>query len=614
MKKYLITALTTIAVIPAVGNTISETNIFVKNHNSEKLAQNNLNSNVKDGIDWHDVNQKIVSALDSPKVLLSMLNSSGMNLKDNDLPTLTSEQKEYAKQQTKGYIDKFKQQNFTQANQVTNYLQNNNSDFKNYYSDPIKGATNLNDKLLFHYFNNKIDLKLSGSNTYQDAISALTNNIKQQYSSVGEVKITLDDSKLATQTLFDDSNTNSILTFVDNHIAIPVTVQIGNNKPQEQKIQLKNVTLNQNNKLENNWLTTAVNSYFDESNPQNINLNLEDTRQTAFDKVLAKIKARFPNYGNTIKVNLQNPGAASQNFYNDSIVNNVANENAWMGVNISSNGTNKSSRFYVNFDLSYLNMNNLINQLYLTGSSNKNLQDLALTTDSTYQDAMNKFNERLRRLDSSNIFSAYLINSKQASTKLQDQYKPNQTNQTYQVKIGFQVKIDDKNVIKLGETSLGLTNVALGKEAKEVKQAYDDLQELLRKITLGQNIVDTTAVVLGVAAAALWASAWFFGISTGWAIACTVAASALGTASAAMSIAMVAYKQKIGSLFEGALLVWKINRLGLWLGLLIYAIYSGVTTVLTATTWASFGLVLTGISAILVIVAWISYYNENHKG
>jgi len=613
MKKLLSILATVILTSTATLSVITTNpiaNTFKKNINktNNKTINNFQKTDDNKDIDWNNIEKLINNTIDNPNH--SCISDSGLTL-----PVLTDSQKQIAKTKSFEYLNAIKPKNFQNSQQVNDYLSTNLANFKTYYDNPVKEIKNFQEKIIMQYFaNKKLDLNLDGSNTYQDVIKEVTSKITDECSNNQQVKITLQVEKQETKTLFDDSSIDSILSFVNNRIAIAVNVQFNQDKIKTYNIQLTNIHLNQ--PQDQKWLIEAITSYFSQDNPEKLDLKLSDTHQTAFDKILLKIKSRFNNYDQQIKLALANTDAANENFYNDDIINNVVNENASIDININAPNFSKNLSLYLVFNFDFLQINELIAQVFLTNKSPANCaQNLGLSTDNTYQDVINKLNARLTRLMPDIKISTYLTDEQTATTQLTTQYRPDQETKYYQVKVGFQIQdLQTKAMISLGTTTLYLNNVQIGKGAQAIQKAYQDLMNLVNEITLAQNIVDATAIAIGILSAGFWAAAIpTSGATINWAIGCDVVAGILGSASAAISVALTIYTHKYHNLWQGAIFILDITRLGLWLGLIIYTIVVGANTALVDTSWATLGVGLTAALALYNIFEWISYYNETHN-
>lgn len=620
MRKYLIVSLSMLTITPVVANTVQQSNYFIKDSNNKNLIQD-LNqssdfSTFSDSskLDWASIQKTINDSIDNPKKLMSMLKVLNPGFSGNE--ELTQEQKDYSKNKVDAYIKNFQAKNFN-SNQVTDYLLEENPDFNYYYNNIAEGAQTLEQKIFFKFFTNKLDLNLYGDATYGDVINIVQADIMTTFS-VTNYKVTLSDESLFSMPLFQSDNQDSIIDFINDNLAIHVNVQVPSGKTYNQSIQLKNLKLDTSGEgshdeiiRNSEMLFRAVRAYFSNLNPQDLGITLNDNYLTVYKNIQKKIEQRFP--GIWWQVNLKLLANPEQHFYDQQILNDIANERHVIPFAIMTYQDMNEVSLNLPFRLSKQDVLNLMPSFFYQQENSP--QDLALNTDNTFQDVLNKFNERLARLFPEVSVVSYLADPNTAATKLQKQFRPDQPNQKYKIKLGLKVKFEEGRKIyeqDFGVTDLYLENVDLGAEAKEAKQAYADLQELMEQIKTAKLICENLAVALAIAAAAFWAASWFFGITTAWAIACSVACDVVGTAVAGMAVAIVDYNQKISSVLEAGSLVLSINRLGVGIALIIFDIVVGVNVVLSATTWASMGLTLIGVATLGAVAGWISYYLEDH--
>lgn len=596
--KNLLILLTSLVVIPTSTNLISNIK-QIKTENNNLTLINKL-SNLKDNptSQWDSVRDDFNNKVNDPN----------HQLYKGDL---TQPQKDFLINQSSKQDQTFTANNIMNGEGLNNYLSNSNADFKTYFDNRSKSSSSDLDQILFEYCGqNKVDLGLDGANTYQDAINILQQKISAQFTQ-SNIKITLLDSNLGNKTLFDDSSAVTIANFVNNNLFINVNLQNNQDKVIHEKIQLTNIQLSQNSATETQWLSDAIASYFDVSNPQDLNLRLQDTRKTAFDKILNKIKLRFANYEQQVKITLTNPNAASQNFFNPDIINDVFNQAAWIGVNIASTAINKNYQLYLNFKLNDLEMNEIVNFLFLTESV-INSQNLGLTTDDTYQGVVDKLNKRLFNLDTTKNYQAVLVDASQANTTLETQYRPDQENLIYHVNINFQMK-DNNQFINIGSSNLSLTNVTLGKNAQAVKDKYQQFQKLMDELNNISTILNDFSIAAAFAAAAMWASAWYFGISIASAVALTAASSILGIASSTLTVMVSTSQNKLTSFWGLANAVAQINILAFSICFGIYGLVDSMVAELTATSWAGVGFIITCLAAFPAIIATVKLLQKNFE-
>lgn len=613
MKKYLITALTSVVVLPAIGNVVNQVNIH-KNNDILNLKSKNINQEPSyNTLNWDSIKTQATDAIDNP----TKLSMFGKGL-GTGIDTLTQAQKQQLKEQTVNTVNDFENKGITNAQQLNTYAKSKNSDFKTYYDNPEKSSKSLKDQINLTFFsaNKNLDLNLDGANTYQDAVDALNQQIQSKFSSAttnNQIKVTLSDDKDATKVLFDDSSSSSILSFVNNQISINVTVSINGQKSEEQTLKLSNIQLAQNNDLDTHRLYQSVSAYFSDENSQSLKLSLQDTRQTAFNRALENLKARFPNYDSKFKLTLTNPSAAAQNFFNSDIINDIANKAAWIGVNISplssgSKDVSQNLRFYINFDLDFLSMTELINQLYLTGSSSTNTQTLILSTNNTYQDVINQFNQRLLSLNSNQTFSVYLTDASQASTTLETQYDPRNPNKEYAVNVGFQFTDPTTEApVKIGTTTLYLSNVSPSAQALKLKKNYDQQKDYIDQFTLGQNLFTTATAILTALALGAWVAAAFTeGATTEAALSFTKGAIFAGLMSSVMGLVVYNWNTAIDSAAHTMFTWAKLCGLGLSIASTLTMVGMPALSMLESNwwVWPAIGLIWATGQA---VYGWLSY-------
>lgn len=502
MKKYLLSVLTSIVLIPTVGNAVSQIDTYHKNatnqQNLSNLKKNTANFvDVNGNINWNNVDLKVNDDINSI----------------NKTNSINSDALQAAKKQAQEYTDNFKAQNFS-LDQANQYLKANNEKFNNNFSNKNNNFTNLKDEISNEYFvNTKIDLNLHGSDTYQNVLNILQNKILNEYSNAN-IKMTLADPTQANATLF---NSDDISNFINNNLTVKLNVQFDNDKPVVKTLSLTNIQLDA--QKEATQLDQCVKWYFSQDNSQDLNLTANNTRADALTALMTKINQRFNiKIGNDlssntgIQMDFVNKPEANSKFIDNENLNYVVNQNFWFDVNIkdnnltSSNNQEKVSLYLSNISFDFTSMNLALNRLFLTGASANNLQNLGLTTDNTFQDVIDKLNNNFSKLDKTDSFVATLTDPSQASQTLLSIYHPGEDNFFANVNLGFK---EAGQIINIGNSDIHLGNVQLSPTALKIKEAYQEYNKFLDTMKTISLALEVSATVFSVAAAAAFVGAFF---------------------------------------------------------------------------------------------------------
>ncbi|MDQ7983258.1 MAG: hypothetical protein REH79_03545 [Spiroplasma sp.] len=632
MKKYLITLLTALILIPTTTNlaakstTINNSNITSNqnisvskefNNQLEKLLQKQiyeknkekyqLNDNDKDY--WKHIAKHVNDHIDQTNDIKSKKLSSKLN----------ANQKQLVKEKAKEITNHFHEKKFS-IDEANQYLKEKHQNFKKHYDNRVEGFSKIDDKIMTEFFGqHKVDLNLNGRNTYQDAINNVIKEIKTKYSNQ-TIKIELINSKLKNKPLFDNSNNSEIINFIKNNITIEINIKI-NNENKKGYLQLKNIQLNPKTDIE--WLDQVILAYFDSKNPQDLNISVTDTFTDALKKIVNEIKKRFPK----IKIDLNKDErwknsdyiiSDSEHWYyykkSEKFINNRLNDtfNNQTSLNVkilSINNNAKSfnkSLFLTNIKFNLQNMILAINKLFQGQNSKTNEQFLGLNTDNTFEDAINKLNQRINNF-CPDQFIVSLENKNQLKEKLVKLYNPAAKENTFIIKVKFALNINNgNNVFAISNIYLG--NVQLTKTALEIKESYDKLQKLVGNLKTAQLTLKTLTCIVSIAAAGFWAATYLTaGSFTPWAVACTVASGILGSCLGGIGLALyendkaATYWNRVWTSVSGTF------SLGNTFFNILYPIFVSATAELTILTW-SLPVLFTAAGVIGTIITWISYY------
>lgn len=501
MKRWLLSLLVGVVILPIPTtltlnsqNVIKETT-FIKTLNNNNLVASNNNNN--SGYDWNGVQSTINN----------QLNSSVINTK------LTSEQLNNLKLKSSNMTNTFNTNNTTKK-QAMNFFQEKNSQFKDIYNNNQNGFSEIKNKINAQYFGlQKVDLNLDGANTYADAINNLNIAINSNYPG-NNIIVSLFDKTLTNKYLFDDNTITSLSDFINNNISIKVNIQF-NNYAETKVINLTNIKVNPI--TEDAWLYECIKFYFTADNKQDLDLNATNNKIDALNRVIKKIDTRFNlnigqdiNSQTGIQISMVNANNAQDNFITKANILLVMNQNMNFDVNIydyNSSIVKKTEEdlYLININFNCSEMKQIINRLWLnTTTSKDNAVDLQVTSDETYQQVINNFNQRLENLNQKDHFQIQLTNQSFKNRKLDDDYNPLtgifKANVQFSYMYNNQRKILNNNNIKT--TNLYLSHVVLSKWAEGIKSKFDSAINNIAKlseVSYYLSGVAITSAVLGVA-------------------------------------------------------------------------------------------------------------------
>ncbi len=528
MKTWLLPlALIVILPIPTTltlnHKNVTQQTTFTKtlnNDNNLSLSNDNNNS----GYDWNSVQNSINNKL----------NSSIIKTK------LTPEQLNALKLKSNNFTNQFNTNNTTKK-QSMNFFQEKNSQFKNVYNNNQNGFSTIKNKINAQYFGlQKVDLDLTGGNTYSDAINNLNIAINSSYPD-NNIIVSLVDKTLANKYLFDDSTTTSLSDFINNNISIKVNVQF-NNHLETKVINLTNIKID--SIKEDSWLYECIKFYFTADNKQDLYLNARNTKIDALNNVIKKINTRFNinigqdiNNHSGIQILMVNANSDKDNFLKKENALLAMNQNMNFDVNIydyNSPNVKKSAEalYLININFNSNDMKQVINTLWLNNTSQDNPIDLQITSDETYQQVVDNFNQRLENLNQKDHFEIQLTNQSFKNKKLDDDYNP--VTGIFKANIQFSYIDDNERKIlnnnNINTTDLYLSHVTLSKWAQNTKIKFDsavnNISKLLTVSAYLSGVSITSAVLAGVC--------WLTG--NPYAGALTILSAATGIAAAIISL------------------------------------------------------------------------------
>lgn len=493
----------------------------------------NLGNDYNSGYDWNSVQNSINNKL----------NSSAIKGK------LTPEQLSSLKLKSNNLTNQFNTNNITK-NQSINFFQEKNSQFKNVYNNNQNGFSTTQNKINAQYFGlQKIDLGLSGENTYSDAINNLNIEINSSYPG-NDIIVSIVDNTLANKYLFDDSTTTSLSDFINNNISIKVNVQF-NNHLETKVINLTNIKIDPIK--EDAWLYECIKFYFTADNKQDLDLNARNTKIDALNNVIKKINARFNikigqdiNNHSGIQMSIANTNSAKDNFLKKENVLLAMNQNMNFDFNIYDYNTpivKKSTEalFLININFDSDDMKQVINTLWFNNTSQDNPIDLQLTSDETYQQLVDNFNQILENLNQKDHFEINLTNQSFKNRKLDDDYNP--VTGIFKAKIQFSYMHNNERIIlnnnnNVNTTDLYLSHVILSKWAKNIKIKFDSAVNNISKLSTISAYLSGISITSAVLAGACWLS------GNPYASSLTILSAATGFAAAVISL-KVSYLQNV---------------------------------------------------------------------
>lgn len=491
-------------------NVVQQTTL--NNDNNLNLGNDYNNS----GYEWNSVQNSINNKLNSSviKGKLTPKQLSSLKLKSNNL------------------TNQFNTNNITK-NQSINFFKEKNSQFKNVYNNNQNGFSTTQNKINAQYFGlQKIDLSLSGENTYSDAINNLNIEINSSYPG-NDIIVSIVDNTLANKYLFDDSTATSLSDFINNNISIKVNVQF-NNHLETKVINLTNIKIDPIK--EDAWLYECIKFYFIADNKQDLDLNARNTKIDALNNIIKKINARFNikigqdiNNHSGIQMSIANINSAKDNFLKKENVLLAMNQNMNFDVNIYDYNTpivKKSTEalFLININFDSDDMKQVINTLWLNNTSQDNPIDLQLTSDETYQQVVDNFNQRLENLNQKDHFEINLTNQSFKNRKLDDDYNP--VTGIFKAKIQFSY-MHNNNV---NTADLYFSHVILSKWAKNIKIKFDSAVNNISKLSTISAYLSGISITSAVLAGACWLS------GNPYASSLTILSAATGFAAAVISL------------------------------------------------------------------------------
>ncbi|AXK51791.1 hypothetical protein [Spiroplasma alleghenense] len=127
------------------------------------------------------------------------------------------------------------------------------------------------------------------------------------------------------------------------------------------------------------------------------------------------------------------------------------------------------------------------------------------------------------------------------------------------------------------------------------------LEKYVRDLNFANGIIIPLAISAGIAAAALWAMAWFFGITVAPAAACTAVAAALSITTGSISIALLPLKDYLYRPVDWYYLASGVFDIVMSLMDLVLLATGGLVVTIEATAWAfPAGLAALGIIGMIV--------------
>lgn len=536
MKAWLLPlALIVILPIPTTltlnyKNDTQQTRFTKTLNNDNNLSLSNDNNNSR--YDWNSVQNSINNKL----------NSSIIKTK------LTPEQLSALKLKSNNFTNQFNTNNTTKK-QGMNFFQEKNSQFKNVYDNNQNGFNTIKDKINAQYFGlQKVDLELTGENTYSDAINNLNIVINSSYPG-NAIIVSLVDKTLTNKYLFDDSTAMSLSDFINNNISIKVNVQF-NNHLETKVINLTNIKIDPIK--EDAWLYECIKFYFTADNKQDLDLNASNTKIDALNNVIKKINTRFNlnigqniNNHSGIQISMVNTNSDKDNFLKKENALLAMNQNMNFDVNIydyNSPNVKKSEEnlYLLNINFNSNDMKQVINTFWLNNTSQSNPIDLQITSDETYQQVVDNFNQRLENLNQKDHFEIQLTNQSFKNKKLDDDYNP----VTGIFKANIQFSYIDNNERKIlnnnniNTTNLYLSHVTLSKWAQNIKIKFDSAVNNISKLSTVSAYLSGVAITSAVVAGVCWLT------GNPYAGALTILSAATGIAAAIISF-KVSYLQNV---------------------------------------------------------------------
>lgn len=500
----------------------------LNNDNNLSLSNDNNNS----GYDWNSVQNSINNKLNSAIIKTK----------------LTSEQLNAVKLKSNNFTNQFNTNNTTKK-QGMNFFLEKNSQFKNVYNNNENGFSTIKNKINAQYFGlQKIDLDLTGENTYSDAINNLNIAINSSYPG-NDIIVSLVDKTLANKYLFDDSTTTSLSDFINNNISIKVNVQF-NNHLETKVINLTNIKIAPIK--EDAWLYECIKFYFTADNKQDLDLNASDTKIDALNNVIKKINTRFNinigqdiNNHSGIQILMLNANSDKDNFLKKENALLAMNQNMNFAVNIydyNSPNVKKAEEtlYLININFNSNDMKQVINTLWLNNTSRDNPIDLQITSDETYQQVVTNFNQRLENLNQKDHFEIQLTNQSFTNRKLDDDYNP--VTGIFKANIQFSYIDDNERKIlnnnNINTTDLYLSHVTLSKWAQNTKIKFDSAVNNISKLSTVSAYLSGVAITSTVLAGVCWLT------GNPYAGALTILSAATGIAAAIISL-KVSYLQNV---------------------------------------------------------------------
>lgn len=497
---------------------------------------NLITSNNNSGYDWNNVQNSINDKLNSSiiKTKLTPEQSNDLKLKSNNM------------------TNQFNTNNTTKKKSI-NFFQEKNSQFKNIYNNNQNGFTKIQNKINAQYFGlQKVDLNLDGANTYSDAINNLNIAINSSYPG-NDIIVSLVDKTLANKYLFDDSTATSLSDFINNNISIKVNIQF-NNHLETKIINLTNIKID--SIKEDAWLYECIKFYFTADNKQDLDLNAINTKSDALNNIIKKINTRFNltigqniNNHSGIQISIANINSAKDNFLNKENVLLVMNQNMNFDVNIydyNSLNVKKSTEvlYLININFNRDDMKQVINTLWLNNTSKDNPIDLQITSDETYQQVVNNFNQRLENLNQKDHFEIQLTNQSFENRKLDDDYNP--VTRIFKANIQFSYLDNNERQIlnnnNIDTTNLYLSHVTLSKWAKNIKNKFDSAVNNITKLSTVSAYLSGVSITSAVLAGVCWLTGNPYGAPL------TILSATTGIAAAIISLKVTYLKNVIEQL------------------------------------------------------------------
>ncbi|AUB31256.1 hypothetical protein [Spiroplasma floricola] len=281
--------------------------------------------------------------------------------------------------------------------------------------------------------------------------------------------------------------------------------------------------------------------------------------------------------------------ATNQKIKTEKVINSEKNSVNWNNVRKETESVFKETKdsFKKNFEI-----NNFIN---LKTSKNQQIDENLKNEMINY--AQKEANKILASFQESNYQLDTIIDIiKNNYPDFKQEYDRNLNN------IISDIKLENQTVHQFNNYQIN----NFSSQEYSLSSAQQNNKKLVSDLRVAKAALTTGCAAAAIAAAGFWAAAWWFGISTPWAIGCTVASTALGVASAGVEIALVKYDQSMNKWIKFGTILQATLKLGLSLAITSYVILVKMTAVVSTTTWC-FPAAIAILVASGALAAWIKY-------